>query len=69
MLAQFFAEPKEEPQPAYDEEYDEDAYSDQPSTYDMDEEDDELDFEDWTNEEKVEFMTTNMNLCVSMGFA
>ena len=34
----------------------------------MDEEDDELDFEDWTNEEKVEFMTTNMNLCVSMGF-
>ena len=68
MLAQFFAEPKEEPQPAYDEEYDEDAYSDQPSTYDMDEEDDELDFEDWTNEEKVEFMTTNMNLCVSMGF-
>lgn len=68
MLAQFFAEPKEEPQPAYDEEYDEDAYSDQPSTYDMDEEDDELDFDDWTNEEKVEFMTTNMNLCVRMDF-
>lgn len=68
LLAQFFPEPKEEPQPAYDEEYNEDAYGDQPSTYDMDEEDDELDFEDWTNEEKVEFMTTNMNLCVSMGF-
>lgn len=68
MLAQFFAEPKEEPQPAYDEEYDEDAYSDQPSAYDMDEEDDELDFEDWTNEEKVEYMTNNMNKCVSMGF-
>lgn len=68
MLAQFFAEPKEEPQSAYDEEYDEDAYSDQPSTYDMDEEDDELDFEDWTNEEKVEYMTTNMNLCVRMDF-
>lgn len=68
LLAQFFSEPKEEPQPAYDEEYNEDAYGDQPSTYDMDEEDDELDFEDWTNEEKVEFMTTNMNLCVSMGF-
>lgn len=68
LLAQFFPEPKEEPQPAYDEEYNEDAYGDQPSTYDMDEEDDELDFEDWTNEEKVEFMTTNMNMCVSMGF-
>lgn len=68
LLAQFFSEPKEEPQPAYDEEYNEDAYGDQPSTYDMDEEDDELDFEDWTNEEKVEFMTTNMNMCVSMGF-
>ena len=68
MLAQFFAEPKEDPQPAYDEEYDEDAYSDQPSAYDKDEEDDELDFEDMTNEEKVEFMTTNMNLCVSMDF-
>ena len=64
MLAQFFAEPKEEPQPIYSE----DACGDQPSTYDMDEEDDELDFEDWTNEEKVEYMTTNMNLCVSMGF-
>ena len=68
LLAEFFPEPKEEPQPAYDEEYNEDAYGDQPSTYDMDEEDDELDFEDWTNEEKVEFMTTNMNMCVSMGF-
>lgn len=68
LLAQFFPEPKEEPQPAYDEEYNEDAYGDQPSTYDMDEEDDELDFDDWTNEEKVEFMTTNMNMCVSMGF-
>lgn len=68
MLAEFFPDPKEEPQPAYDEEYDEDAYSDQPSTYDMDEEDDELDFEDWTNEEKVEYMTTNMNLCVRMDF-
>lgn len=68
MLAQFFAEPKEEPQPAYDEEYDEDACGDQPSTYDMDEEDDELDFEEMTHEEKVEFMTTNMNMCVSMDF-
>lgn len=68
MLAQFFAEPKEEPQPAYDEEYDEDAYSDQPSAYDKDEEDDELDFEDMTNEEKVEYMTANMNMCVSMRF-
>lgn len=64
MLAQFFAEPKEEPQPIYSE----DACGDQPSTYDMDEEDDELDFEDWTNEEKVEYMTTNMNLCVRMDF-
>lgn len=68
MLAQFFAEPKEEPQPAYDEEYNEDAYGDQPSIYDMDEEDDELDFEEMTHEEKVEFMTTNMNMCVSMDF-
>lgn len=68
MLAQFFAEPKEDPQPAYDEEYDEDAYSDQPSAYDKDEEDDELDFEDMTNEEKVEYMTANMNMCVSMRF-
>ena len=64
MLAEFFPDPKEEPQPIYSE----DACDDEPSTYDMDEEDDELDFEDWTNEEKVEFMTTNMNLCVSMGF-
>lgn len=64
MLAEFFPDPKEEPQPTYSE----DACDDEPSTYDMDEEDDELDFEDWTNEEKVEFMTTNMNLCVSMGF-
>ena len=68
LLAEFFPEPKEEPQPAYDEEYDEDAYSDQPSAYDMDEEDDELDFEEMTHEEKVEFMTTNMNMCVSMDF-
>ena len=64
MLAQFFAEPKEEPQPIYSE----DACGDQPSTYDMDEEVNELVFNDWTNEEKVEYMTTNMNLCVSMGF-
>lgn len=68
MLAQFFAEPNEVPQPAYDEEYDEDAYSDQPSAYDMDEEDDELDFEEMTHEEKVEYMTANMNMCVSMRF-
>lgn len=68
LLAQFFPEPKEEPQPAYDEEYDEDAYSDQPSAYDMEEDDDELDFEDMTNEEKVELMINNMNMCVSMGF-
>lgn len=64
MLAEFFPDPKEEPQPIYSE----DACDDEPSTYDMDEEDDELYFDDWTNEEKVEFMTTNMNMCVSMGF-
>ena len=34
----------------------------------MDEEDDELDFEEMTHEEKVEFMTTNMNMCVRMDF-
>lgn len=64
LLAEFFPEHEEEQQPIYSE----DACGHQPSTYDMDEEDDELDFDDWSNEEKVEYMINNMNKCVSMGF-